>query len=59
MGLNAELSAIIEIADSTQCETRERLRDFDLNSIARYAMQEIAERATHFDSPAEIEPRCK
>lgn len=53
MGLNVELSAIIEIADSTQRETRERLGDFDLTSIARHAMQEIAERATHFDSPTE------
>lgn len=53
MGLNQELSAIIEIADSPEHETRERLRDLNSASIARHVMQEIAERAAHFDSPDE------
>lgn len=50
---NAELTAIIAIADGTLQETEERLHDFDLNSVAWHLMREIAERTIHLDSPEE------
>ncbi len=48
---NAEVAAVIAIADGTAQETRERLNAVDRAATARHLAQEIAERTTNFESP--------
>jgi demethylmacrocin O-methyltransferase len=48
---NAELAAIVSIADGTLQETRERLGQIDCSSLARDLMIELSERTKNFEAP--------
>lgn len=48
---NAEVAAVIAIADGTAQETRERLDAVDRVEIVRHLAREVAERTANFESP--------